>query len=1421
MLNTQKIKDEIQERLGFVPSFFLPAEATPEILANLWQQTLSAYIENPLPALFKEKLFAYLGRYCQIPYSIICHSYALKTLGMTASEILALLQETIPNLTKDQDVSIKIFRSQLDTLINWPSANSELERSIYRASIIIFLSPTHGENYRRELKRILGTGYYNHLMAFLAYIKNCHHWIECFPEISYESDPQVKLYLAILIDESPELAGFFTSYSHQTEQEYKTEYQAINEEIIKRQQLENTQQKSEENYQNVKDIGRHKVVELALKDSNNILRAVVEGTKDAIFLKDIQGRYLMVNSTSATIFGKPAAEIIGKDDSELLPANEAVQIMENDRRIMASGQSQILEEMVTSNNIKGIYLSTKDIYRDSQGNVIGLIGVAREITDRKRLEQEREQLLEQLRKTNEDLAALNTVTVNAISTLNLEDLLNVLLQRIAEVLKADTAVFLLKEGDRLLVRATIGIDQEHLSGFEVLIGEGFAGTIAANEKPLYLKDAQTDLRGLNTMVKRLNIRSMLGIPLKRNGNLVGVLHVDWFNIHPYSDRELHLLEITGERCAIAILNAQLYEQTKQLQERLQLQIERMPIGCIIADCDFRFMDWNPAAEKIFGYRKEEVLGKLPYDLIIPRSALPYMKELLQRLATGDMTAHSANANITKDGRIIFCEWHNTPLKNANGKIIGYMSMVEDITERQLAKEALTESEKRYRLLFQSNPHPMWVYDLETLAFLDVNEAAIEHYGYSRDEFLAMKITDIRLPEDIPALLENISRVTSGVDRAGGWRHCKKDGSIIYVEITSHTLNFAGRPAEVVLAHDITQRKIAEDALKESEHRYYTLAKISPVAIFRTDAEGQCLYINDRWCQITGLSVEESLKQGWAKALHPDDREQVLNLWYHAVREKLPFQSEYRFVNPNGVINWVFAQATPEQGQNGQITGFVGTLTDITARKQAEEQLRRYAYYDRITGLPNRTLFLKQLEEIISLAKHDQTGLFAVLFLDINRFQTVKFSLGHHLADRLLISAASRIMRCLEINEFSFFDLESETSLTRAKKARITQKNLPKDSAYSQSTKNSNLGKKATVAQVGLDEFAILLTNLQEVSDATCIADQIYQQLTYPFNLNGQEVFVSTNIGIAASSIGYDQSEDFLRAADTAMHQSKKISRYAVFEPKWQTNAVECLQLEADLRRTIKNEDLQVYYQPIVALKNEQLIGFEALVRWQHPTKGWISPGEFIPLAEETGLISLIDRWVLKQACQQMVLWQQKYPSSESLTISVNLSGIQLAELGLIERIDRILLQTRINRKRLKLEITESSLLGNPSSETAIVQQLKNLGIQLSIDDFGTGYSSLARLHQLPINTLKIDRCFVNNMMGESESREIIRTIISLAHILDMDVIAEGVETSEQLAQLKALECEYSQGYFFSRPLHSQAAEEFIAKYHPPIQKIAI
>jgi PAS domain S-box-containing protein len=499
--------------------------------------------------------------------------------------------------------------------------------------------------------------------------------------------------------------------------------------------------------------------------------------------------------------------------------------------------------------------------------------------------------------------------------------------------------------------------------------------------------------------------------------------------------------------------------------------------------------------------------------------------------------------------------------------------------------------------------------------------------------------------------------------------------------------------------------------------------------------------------------------------------------------------------------------------------------DITDRQQAEEKLLQAAWHDSLTGLPNRTLFLRCLEQVVTFAKQGKQDLFAILFLDLDRFKVVNDSLGHLFGDQFLIEIAQRLATCLDQK---YTSKQSQTTLSE-----------PLTSA--QLACQTNL-----VARLGGDEFIILLGKIQDISEVINLAESIQKELTLPVYLDDHEVFTTVSIGIAIaayrqqpgqvefSGYPYDQPEDLLRDADIAMYRAKALgkARYVVFDGAMHQRTLRLLQLENDLRRALHSETLKIitpqqeaatwsvsdsmfiefmlYYQPIVALDTGRIAGFEALVRWQHPERGLVSPTEFIPVAEETGLIVPLGSWVLQQACWQLHKWQEQFPNNRDLTMTVNLSGKQLSQSDLLEQIDQILEKTGINPINLKLEITESVLMDNAAVAISVLEQLRGRNIGLCIDDFGTGYSSLSYLHRFPINTLKIDRSFVSEMSGDDENSEIVRAIVTLAHNLGMYVVAEGVETEKQLVQLWALQCEYGQGYFFSKPLTAFDAEALMA-----------
>ena len=450
------------------------------------------------------------------------------------------------------------------------------------------------------------------------------------------------------------------------------------------------------------------------------------------------------------------------------------------------------------------------------------------------------------------------------------------------------------------------------------------------------------------------------------------------------------------------------------------------------------------------------------------------------------------------------------------------------------------------------------------------------------------------------------------------------------------------------------------------------------------------------------------------------------------------------------------------------------LSEITEHKRAKSQLVHLAFHDILTGLPNRALFMNRLEDAVNYSKRHPDYLFAVLFLDLDRFKTINDSLGHTFGDQLLLIVAQRLQECLRSTDIA--------------------------------------------ARLGGDEFIILLVGIKDVLEVITVVERIQKNLALPVVLDGHEVSTTVSIGIALSTTGYKQPEDYLRDADIAMYRAKAQGRacYEIFNTDMHIQAMAHLELVNELRRAIELQEFRVYYQPIVSLSHGRITGFEALVRWLHPKHGIVLPGYFMSTAQETGLIIFIEQWVLYEACGQIQQWQEQFSSGcgndlpeSPLSISINLCSTRFSEENLLPHINKVLQDTGLDAASLTLEITEGVIMENNDKAIIRLKQLRNLGIKLAIDDFGTGYSSLGRLHQFPINQLKIDRSFVSGDIFDDGNLDIVQTIITLAHKLGVDVTAEGVETEEQLAMLKKLKCEYGQGYLFSHPLDSSQARALI------------
>jgi diguanylate cyclase (GGDEF)-like protein/PAS domain S-box-containing protein len=582
---------------------------------------------------------------------------------------------------------------------------------------------------------------------------------------------------------------------------------------------------------------------------------------------------------------------------------------------------------------------------------------------------------------------------------------------------------------------------------------------------------------------------------------------------------------------------------------------------------------------------------------------------------------------------------------------------------------------------------------------------------------------------------------------------------------------------VALARIGTQlsHKHAQEGLKESEERYALAARGANDGLWDWNLATNVIYFSTRWKAMLGCQDDEIVDKPneWFDRIHEADRERVKDEIAAHQRGLTPhFESEHRVRHKDGIYRWMLSRGLAVRDESGKPVRMAGSQTDITEGKVS----------DPLTNLPNRLLFLDRLGRLMRHSKRHPDRLFAVLFLDLDGFKMINDSLGHLVGDQLLLAVAKRLESCLR---------ETDTV------ARLAQ--------------------TFTLARMGGDEFTVLLDEIKEPADANHAAERIMKELSAPFHIGGKEIFTSASIGIALRNASYQQPEEIMRDADTAMYQAKSLgkSRYEIFDADMRATVLARLELETDLRRALERSELRNFYQPIVALATGQIMGFEALMRWQHPTRGLLGPDKFISVAEDTGLIRELGWWSLGEACRRLKEWRDQVGPERDLVISVNLSIKQFTQQNLVQNIGAMLEELGIPPHALKLEITESTVMEDPAAAVDMLQKMKGLGIRLAIDDFGTGYSSLSYLHRFPLDTLKIDRSFISGEAQGLNGMEIARTVMPLAKNLQLDVVAEGVETAEQAQQLKNLECKYAQGFFFSEPVTAAEAGALLSELSLP------
>ncbi|MBW4663757.1 MAG: EAL domain-containing protein [Chroococcus sp. CMT-3BRIN-NPC107] len=885
--------------------------------------------------------------------------------------------------------------------------------------------------------------------------------------------------------------------------------------------------------------------------------------------------------------------------------------------------------------------------------------------------------------------------------------------------------------------------------------------------------------------------------LKKNGEQIPVLFSS--SLMRDENGEIQGIVCVGED----ITNRKQAEEDKSL---LSTAISHAAEAIEITDTEARFIYVNPAFEAITGYKCAEVIGKTSASLLRSgKHNLEMYQEIAKTLNNGQVWSGSYIGR-RKDGTLYHQDVTISPVFNLAGSITHHVAVKRDISDRKKFEERIEKINQCF-LSFKTEPSA----NINQLTALCGELLVASCALYNRlDTGLLYAVGQWQTPEDDKAVNSPEGRICYDVINSNSdevfvvndllntkyaqsepnvqqyklqtyiGRVVKSGGMAIGAVCALYKENFVPTDADLKIIGMIAavigveeERRITQQALKNSEERYALAAQGANDGLWDWNLLTQEIYFSPRWQAMLGLSANEisNKTDDWFSRVHPEDIEQLTKAIALHLQGKSPYlESEYRIWHQNGQERWMLVRGLAVSDTKGKPHRLAGSQTDITAKKAALAQLNYDSCHDSLTGLANRRLFMQRLEQAIAHAGQNKNYLFAVLFLDLDRFKVVNDSLGHDIGDRLLVAVARTLEACLR----------------------------PED----------------IVARLGGDEFTILLDNIKGINNATQAAQRIQNQLTLPFNLSGNEVFSTVSIGIALSSNGYKQAEDILRDADMTMYRTKteknSKERYQVFDLAVHSKAMAALQLENDLRGAIGRKEFVLHYQPIVSLKNFRIAGFEALIRWQHPQHGLISPIQFIPMAEETGLINAIGYWTLEESCRQLKFWQEQFPGKPGLFVSVNLSTKQFAQVDLIEQIERVLQKTGLESRFLKLEITESVLVENAERVTAMLVKMQQLGVRLSLDDFGTGYSSLSYMHSFPIDTLKIDRSFVTGVDTELGKIEIIRTVVGLAWNLGMDTIAEGVETKTQMYQLKSLKCSFAQGYYFAKPLAVNNAEALIA-----------
>lgn len=885
----------------------------------------------------------------------------------------------------------------------------------------------------------------------------------------------------------------------------------------------------------------------------------------------------------------------------------------------------------------------------------------------------------------------------------------------------------------------------------------------------YFPEGAQKLFPEDDLIYRYGIEAFIGHPLlDSTGRVLGLLVV--MHEKPIADEGQiqSILQICAGRAAVELERQHADQTLRESEERFRATFSQAAVGIAHVSTDGCFLRLNQKFSDIAGYSCDELFKRTFQDITHPDD-LDIDLEYFRRMLAGDIQTYSMEKRyLRKDGSIVWINLTVSLVRDEKGNPKYFISVIEDIGGRKRAEAQM----RQLSSAVEQTADSVLITDRNGVIQY-VNPAFEEVTGFSRKEAVGNKPSLVKSGKHDQEFYRRLwQTIREGRVFRDVLINRKKDGSLFYEQKTVTPLKDPNGNIThfVSTGKDVTARMQAMEALRESERSLAHAQHIAHLGNWDWNIVANELRWSDEIYRIFGLTPQQfgATYEAFLNSVHPDDRQIIIDAVNKAVYQKHPYSIDHRVVRPDGMERIVHEQAEITFDGNGKAIRMIGTVQDVTEFRHAQERLNYLAHYDTLTGLPNRVLLYDRLnQDMIEADRHEH--LVAMMFLDLDRFKIINDTLGHETGDALLKEVAERLKTCVRAGD--------------------------------------------TISRLGGDEFTVVLANVAHVDDVAHVAQKIIDSFVPPFNIAGRELFISTSIGITLYPFDDNNLESLLRNADAAMYHAKEMGRntFQFYTAELNRRTAKRLQLETALRHALERHELLLHYQPQVNLKTGRIIGAEALLRWQHPEMGLIPPLDFIPLAEETGLIIPIGEWVLRTACAQAKVWGDA--GFRHLQVAVNLSGRQFQHHNLAKLVKNVLKDTGLDPRYLDLELTESLLMHNTDTTLAAMDELHALGVAFSMDDFGTGYSSLSYLKRFPIDTLKIDQSFVRDIPQDPGDAAIAQAIIAMAHSLDIRVIAEGVETVKQLSFLRSHKCDGMQGYYFSKPVTAEAMTTLLEKAH--------